>query len=129
MGVFLFTKLVEIFILGTAGIGIGGIVLVPLDLICALFPVLLISFVGIVVSSVVIGKSASQDKPLYSIGVVLCGLWAALKSASVLYLVGLFGSRAAALISYGLGSGIATLALWIISDYRYKDYDESLMSE
>lgn len=113
VGVFLFRFFVRDFNLGEA-----GIFLWPLYYICVGFPMILVSFAGIVLSSVVIGKSISQNKPLYAAGILLCGLLATWSGVSTNYFMDYFGLPGTLLLSYSAGSGFVALILWVISDYR-----------
>jgi hypothetical protein len=119
-GAILYGRFVYTFNLGEA-----GIFLWPLYYICVGFPMILISFAGIVLSSVAIAKSISQNKSLYAVEILFCGLIASWQGDSRNFLVDYFGLPGTLLMSYGIGSGFAALILWIISDYRDRYYDSS----
>ena len=91
----------------------GWIFLIPLILLCFGLPSLLFALAGIILSSIVIGISIHQKKHLYAFGIFLCGLLAIWKNIPTSFSPGLPVSL---LMSYGAGSGLIALILWVISD-------------
>lgn len=97
--------------------------LIPLVLLCFGLPTLLFALAGIILSSMVIGISIHQKKHLYAFGIFLCGLLAIWKDLPTSFSPGLPVSL---LVSYGTGSGLVALILWVISDLSGSHQVENL---
>jgi hypothetical protein len=103
--------------------GEGSIFLLPLYFICFTLPVTLVCLAGILLSSVVIIQSINQEKALFGIGILLCGLLAGSMSTfqdssldNLLAMIYWSSLPLRFLVFYGIGSGLISLMLWTISD-------------
>jgi hypothetical protein len=93
----------------------GWMFLLPLVWLCFFLPTLLLTLVGTILSSVVIGISITQKKNVYALGIFLCGLLAIWRGAPDSLDR---SSPVMLLVFYGMGSGLIALILWVISDFR-----------
>ena len=107
-------------------LGEGWIFLVPLIYLCWVFPLLLVSFAGLVLSSLVIAKSINQGKSLYAVGIFICGLLAIWRGAGMHFFIGWLGIPGTLLMSYGMASGFIAIILWVISDISGSRPNENL---